>query len=404
MRIWNRLSLIPMLMLPLFAQAVNLSGKGYVEARQQERLADASGRSLGQRYEALLEGQMAHKNLRFDGVFLGRYRSQYDVANTDIRDELGREAQLREYYLTWSADAFEIRLGRQQQAWGRADYFRVVDVLNPLDLREFLLPYIDNYSLGRTPRDMLIVDYFADQWEHQWVVAPERKATQLAPAGSDFAMTAMPPALPPEHKRGDGVDVGWRGKTFWQGRDIELYAFRGYHSDAMLAQHQGDWVRQQPRRDFVGASLAQPAGDWIIRSDVAHYWQEGRQISSGIKDSQRSTALLGFDRNKNDWNLNLQMAATRWHDDTDGNDTVLEGSVSVDRNWYQQRLNTGLIWMVNHQDHTSHLWRATIRYNLYPQWDVALTAVVFDGRQTTLFGQYDQQDRVILTVRRNFSW
>src|SRR5690606_39907139 len=54
----------------------------------------------------------------------------------ELRDELGHEAWLREYYLTWSADAFEIRVGRQQQAWGRADYFRVVDVLNPLDLRE----------------------------------------------------------------------------------------------------------------------------------------------------------------------------------------------------------------------------------------------------------------------------
>src|SRR5690606_40611490 len=32
-----------------------------------------------------------------------------------FRDELGHEARLREYYLTWSADAFEIRIGRQQQ-------------------------------------------------------------------------------------------------------------------------------------------------------------------------------------------------------------------------------------------------------------------------------------------------
>lgn len=383
--------------------ALSWQGKGYAEARHQERLTDAPGNAPGQRYEALFEGRLSHGDVKIDGILLGRYRSQYEHADDHVRDELYYETQLRELFVTWSADAFEIRLGRQQQAWGRADYFRVVDVLNPLDLREFLLPYIDNYSLGRIPRDMLIVDYFADQWEHQWVVAPERNATRLAPAGSDFAMTAMPPALPPEYKRGDGVDVGWRGKTFWQGRDIELYAFRGYHSDTMLAPHQGDWVREQPRRDFVGASLAQPAGDWVIRSDVAHYWQEGRQISSGIKDSQRSSALLGFDRNKNDWNLNLQMAATHWYDRDEAHAAEWEGSLSVDKNAYQQRLNSGVIWLIHHKEYTSHLWRAHVRYDITPHWKATLTAVLFDGRSASLFGQFDQQDRVLFSLRRDFS-
>ena len=396
--------LIPLLMLPLLAQALNVSGKGYAEARQQERLTDAPGRAPGQRYEALLEGQLAYSNLRFDGVFLGRYRSQYDVADQELRDELGHESRLREYYLTWSADEFEIRVGRQQQAWGRADYFRVVDVLNPLDLREFLLPYIDNYSLGREPRMMLIADYFGDQWEHQLILAPERDTARLAPVGSDFAMSAMPAVLPPGYKTGHGMDIGWRGKTFWQGRDVELYAFHGYHSDAMVNVRDGNAVLEQPRRQFLGASLAQPWGDWVLRSDVAHYHQEGRQLSSGIQDSQRSTALVGADRNKNDWNLNLQVSATHWYKNTDGDDTVLEGSIAVDKNWYQQRLNTGIIWLVNYQDDASQLWRANIRYNLFPQWEMAVTAVLFDGKQSTLFGQFDPQDRVMLTVRRNFSW
>lgn len=404
MRLWKQPLVVLLLMIPALAQAMNFSGKGYAEARQQARLTSTPERSPGQRYEALLEGQIASGNVRFDGVFLGRYRNRYDRAEESVRDELRSEAQLREYYVTWSGDVFDIRLGRQQQAWGRADYFRVVDVLNPLDLREFLLPYIDNYSLGREPRMMLLGDYFGQHWEHQLMIAPQRNATKLAPFGSDFAMESMPAALPPEYKEGNGVDIGWRGTLFWQGNDVALYAFQGYHSDAMLNRRAGDWMREQPRRDFIGGSLARPAGDWVIRSDVAHYWQEGRQISTGITNSQRSTALLGLDRNKNDWNLNVQMSATYWHDNAEQNENEWEASLALDKNAYQQRLNSGIIWLINHKQFTSHIGRVQVRYDMNPHWKIMLSAVVFDGRQRTVFGQFDQQDRVMLSLRRDFSW
>lgn len=383
--------------------APSFSGKGHAEIRQQERAGNQFGDDPGQRYEGLLEGQMNTGPLKTNAILLGRYRSQYADAEGAVRDDMRSDAELREFYLTWSADRFEIRAGKQQQAWGRADYFRIVDVWNPLDLREFLLPYFDNYSLGRQPRGMLITDYFGDVWEQQLIIAAQRKATRLAPAGSDFAINGMPASLPPVHEYGDGVDIGWRGKRFWAGNDIELYAFHGYHADEMLTVDNTQLVREQAKRDMLGTSLARPLGDWVLRSDIAHYLREGRQTEAGIEDSSRTSALLGFDRVDNEWTWNLQLATTHWYDEERNHDDVWESSVSVEKNWSRYRLTTGLLWLVNWVDDSSQLWRASVSYEFLPQWKISFAGVAFDGKDDTQFGQFDDQDRLMLTLRRDFS-
>ncbi|WP_430460920.1 DUF1302 family protein [Thalassolituus sp. LLYu03] len=386
------------------AAAPSFSGKGHAEIRQQTRAGDAAdGEALGQRYEGVLDSQMNADRIKANAIVLGRYRSQYDDAEGNVRDEMRSDAELRELFFTLSADRFEIRAGKQQQAWGRADYFRIVDVWNPLDLREFLLPYFDNYSLGRQPRGMLITDYFGDVWEQQLIVAPERKHTRLAPAGSDFAVAGMPASLPAEHNDGSGLDIGWRGKIFWQGNDIELYAFHGHHADQMLTLENAALVREQPVRDMLGTSLARPLGDWVLRTDVAHYLNEGRQTAVGIEDSSRTSALVGFDRVANEWTWNLQLASSHWYDSESGHDDVWESSAAVEKNWSRYRVSTGLLWLVNWVNDSSQLWRATVSYECLPQWKVTLAGVAFDGKDSTQFGQFDDQDRVMLTLRRDFS-
>lgn len=404
------LSLTLLLLLSSSVAAASFSSRGHAEVRHQQRAGNPDGEPLKQRYQALLEGQLSNGRLTARAIALGRYRSQYNQASTapEVRDEMRHDAELREYFLSWSGDTFELRAGKQQQAWGRADYFRIVDVWNPLDLREFLLPYFDNYSLGRQPRGMLIGDYFASQWEHQLVIAPQAKTTRLAPAGSDFALSAMPAQLPPQQQPDKPVDVGWRGKTFWSGNDIELYAFLGYQPDVLLHLDQGKPFRRQTRRSMLGASLARPWGAWVIRSDLAYYPDESRQSGSAIEHSRRSRALIGLDRVANEWSWNLQLANSHWYDRQPGHDDVWESSLALEKNWSRYRLSSGVLWLVNHVDNhhgqTSQLWRLTLSYEFLPQWKISAAALAFDGKNNTQFGQFDDQDRVYLSLRRDFSF
>lgn len=115
------------------AVAVGISGKGYLEDRYQYRTNDQPGQpeSLGHRWEGRLEGRWWKDNWSLDGMVLGRFRSQYRDVGGRVENELEQDLKFHELYGTWMSPDWQVRLGRQQVAWGRGDYFRLVDVINP---------------------------------------------------------------------------------------------------------------------------------------------------------------------------------------------------------------------------------------------------------------------------------
>ncbi|MBM3224731.1 MAG: DUF1302 domain-containing protein [Candidatus Tectomicrobia bacterium] len=71
----------------------------------------------------------------WDGVFeaTGRYPRAVE------RDQ-ETEFSLRQALLAISTDSLDVRLGRQQIVWGEALGTFITDIVNPRDLREFVLP------------------------------------------------------------------------------------------------------------------------------------------------------------------------------------------------------------------------------------------------------------------------
>ena len=58
--------------------------------------------------------------------------------------------RLREAYMDLYFDNFDIRIGKQQIVWGKADGVFITDVVSPLNLTEFLLPDFDEIRIGVT--------------------------------------------------------------------------------------------------------------------------------------------------------------------------------------------------------------------------------------------------------------
>lgn len=390
------------------AVAVGISGKGYLEDRYQYRTNDQPGQpeSLGHRWEGRLEGRWWKDNWSLDGMVLGRFRSQYRDVGGRVENELEQDLKFHELYGTWMSPDWQVRLGRQQVAWGRGDYFRLVDVINPLDLREFLLPYLDDYALGRQPRDMAIIDYYGHTLEHQLVLVPDERATRLAPAGSDFALAGMP-GQPVPLDVSDTVDVGWRGRTFYQGTDLDFYAFSGLSPDRLFhTTEQGEVRSTLKRRLLFGASFARPWGDWVMRGDLVYLPKEPVQTATGHEYVAETAALVGLDWMKFEWTANLQ-ATVSYRDDLPagaGKDTTWEASAAITKDWVRQRTDVELLWLVNGQDETSHLVKATLGYKPWPDWRTELGYIAFIGEDSSFYGQFDKQDRVFLGLRWNFSY
>lgn len=59
---------------------------------------------------------------------------------------------LREFYLSYSARSFFIRVGKQQIGWGEADGLRLMDVINPLDGRRGPFYDTEGYEEVRIPK------------------------------------------------------------------------------------------------------------------------------------------------------------------------------------------------------------------------------------------------------------
>jgi len=172
------------------------------------------------------------------GIFRGVRESAYNMEEPAVEagnfddDELDEE-EFREYYLTWQAtDRVWLKLGKQQVVWGDMMGFRVMDILNPLDLRWHYS--LENWEDIRKPLHMVNTIYSIPQananiqfvwvpgidepWErvnsvygnpgHRWGV-------NQVPAGSLFG----PPAnmTPDGSWVGNGSVPGWRPGTFVPG-------------------------------------------------------------------------------------------------------------------------------------------------------------------------------------------
>lgn len=96
-------------------------------------------------------------NLRCDGcVDLNIDNSDVAMANTDSN---GRLYPFRELYADAVIDDWWIRVGKQQIVWGKTDFFRLQDVINPVDFGQHF--FFDSFEDIRIPQWMASIQYKA---------------------------------------------------------------------------------------------------------------------------------------------------------------------------------------------------------------------------------------------------
>jgi hypothetical protein len=96
---------------------------------------------------------------------------------------------LRDCYLDILTERLDIRLGKQQVVWGTADGVRILDMVNPLDYREWTLK---DYSEIRIPLWMLKAESeIIPNGFLQFLAIPDYEPNYYAPAGSPFALRTV---------------------------------------------------------------------------------------------------------------------------------------------------------------------------------------------------------------------
>ena len=97
------------------------------------------------------------------------------------------DAELREFYLDSYIDDWFLRLGKQQIVWGEADGLRVLDLINPLHFREFILSDFEDrrIPLWIAQAEVPIGDVLA-----QFVWVPDHTFDDVPAAGATFAVSS----------------------------------------------------------------------------------------------------------------------------------------------------------------------------------------------------------------------
>jgi len=135
---------------------------------------------------------LLRNRFRLNSTITGDWARGY--ASIDFNDERQagasrQEFGIRELYVDLYFDKLDLRFGKQQVIWGKADGVFINDIVNPLDLRYFLMQDFDDIRQGSV---MIKVNAFINSWGLEGLFIPKFESWQFAEPGSPWEFYRPP--------------------------------------------------------------------------------------------------------------------------------------------------------------------------------------------------------------------
>jgi hypothetical protein len=397
-----------------------------------------------QKFEAIIEPRVDFdfaNDLRLTAIFRIRLDTEgelgpaadrpdnYSSFNGPWFNDQYAEFSLREFYVdtNWAQSSW--RIGKQQVVWGQADGIKVLDVVNPQSFREFIL---DDFDDSRIPLWMLNAEVpVGSEGSLQFLWIPDTTYHELAEQGTPFAFRSplLVPSLPagidgrvlpvdkPDDPLGDS-DAGLRYSVFVGGWDLTLNYLYHYQDMPVLYQGvdaSGPGIRATvapayERNHLFGGTASNVLGDVTLRAELAYNsdtYQLSTQVSdNGIARSAEVASVLGLD-----WQLGSAdtLLSAQWfqshlldYDSSVGREQTEHNLSLLFRRGFANEtvhFNALGIYSPTNQDSwlhlkLSYLWRSNL--------EVWLGADVLSGDREGLFGQFTDQDRLLVGLEWGF--
>ena len=340
-----------------------------------------------------------------------------------VKDKYGID--LRELYLTYFYRSHTIKLGKQQVAWGETDGIRILDIINPLDFREFLLKDAEDI---RIPIWML--NYAVDVGFAQFQVLVVPDNTTSFPSTSDY-MTTSPISSPAFVSRGEsgrvtsmnvsdpasGVDDWDRAVnvSFSTGfGDFSVVYINQLHDIPVVdAKYVGNQIYTDQffyRRNVGGISYSNAFSSWVLRSELAYsdaqyvYLDRPNQAGGLVKRKAFDYAIALDWSGLEDTTVTVQLSqgvlsgrgAAVTRDKVESNIALVWDQYFVNQT-YQLRLLS--LQNLNRQDNMT-----TIDFNwLYrDDFTISIGFDSFSGDRLGTLGQHGDADRLHIAIEYTF--
>lgn len=338
------------------------------------------------------------------------------------------ELELREFFVTGEIGPALLTLGKQQVVWGQADGLKILDVVNPQDFREFILP---DFEVSRIPLWTVNAEAPVGPVVVQLLWIPDPTYHELPESDAIFAFTSPrlvpppPPGVPvnlrdPDRPRRlvSDSDAGVRISAFRGGWDLTLNYLYFYDDRPVLRARPGlvgglpglVVTPEYERSHLVGGSFSNAFGDLTVRGELGYQferWLPSDSPRSGdgavrVQDLSYVIGLdwFGFDETLLSFQL-FQSWLTRQapgliRDRLDTNVTLL-----LQREFWNDRLAARGIWIHN-VNQGDGLVRPQLQYEVNDDVRVWGGFDLFYGTGRGLFGQFDSADRLVLGLEFGF--
>lgn len=333
------------------------------------------------------------------------------------------DINLRQAYFDIYYDNFDLRIGKQQIIWGKADGVFITDVISPRDLTEFILPEFEEIRIGT---NAVKLNYYLGNSTVEAVWLPTFQPT-ITPDQNSIWFPKMDIYLIPvtfgaseeiEQKLseseaalkysylGSAIDFELMTAYLWD--DSPVMHVYPVGIDSLSGQFDGLFIQPKHHRvPLVGASFGKSVLGAVLRGEAAYYFDKNLAAENftvnGVREKDYINYLIGYDHNWFGVNVSMQFVQEYildYEEDIVNDEYQSTSTFLASKTYMNETLELSLFsyYGINDED---ALLRPKLSYDLSDGFNILLGADIFVGEQGS-FGQYDDNDMVYVKVRYDF--
>lgn len=333
------------------------------------------------------------------------------------------EIGLREAYMDIYFNSVDVRIGKQQIIWGKADGVFITDIVSPKDLSEFLLRDFSEIRVGVTS---VKADYYLGNNTFEVVWAPVFTSTQMPDQSSIWFPKMNFPVVPVFDYSQNQVDASLENSEIFakfsaltSAVDFEIMGGAMWDDEPTMhitktinpqtKQLAGLTVTPQHHRlGLAGGSFSATLGGFVLRGEGAFY--SGKYFNSDDPTLADATIkknylhyLIGADYTLWDVKLSsqfIQQTILDYNDYIQNDEFENTMTVLASKDFLRETLRLELFSYIG-LNHSDALIRPKIIYDMTDGFELLLGANVFVGSEGN-FGQYDSNDMIYTKIKYSF--
>ncbi|MDZ7721262.1 MAG: DUF1302 family protein [candidate division KSB1 bacterium] len=330
---------------------------------------------------------------------------------------------LREAYIDIYFRSMDVRVGKQQIIWGKAQGVFITDIVSPKDLREFLLPDFEEIRMGVTA---VKADYYIGNHALELVWLPVFTPTRMPEEGSIWRPRMDFPITPQFDTSQQEVEGSLKNSEWFikysaltSALDVEIMAGTAWDDDPTLhiskrfdpQNRQLDALTVTPKHHRLtlgGGSFSTTLGPVVMRGEGAFY--RGKYfntadptVADAVVEKDYMHYLLGLDYSI--WDIQcsgqfIQEAILDYEPGIEQDEFENTMTVRARRDFLRETLTLELFSYIG-LNHNDALIRPRLYYDLSDGFEILLGANLFTGDQGR-FGQYEDNDMGYFKIKYSF--